>query len=94
MDSISLVEYSLLKNMENKRSQFCRHYLRGDKKGTTDVFVDRLPGLPDNIRPNGKGGFYIVMSAPRIPSVIIFLLCIHITGMQAENDFLNLFLNV
>lgn len=23
------------------------------------MFVDRLPGSPDNIRPNGKGGFYV-----------------------------------
>lgn len=46
-----------------------RYYLRGDKKGTTEVFNDGLPGSPDNIRSNGKGGFYISLIAPRYSNV-------------------------
>ena len=41
-----------------------RYYLKGSKAGTHDVFVDGLPGMPDNLRPNGKGGFYITLFAP------------------------------
>lgn len=48
---------------------YCRYYVKGTKKGQSDFFVENLPGLPDNIRSNGKGGFYIVMSAARIASV-------------------------
>lgn len=44
---------------------YSRVYLKGPKAYQADVFLDRLPGLPDNIRSNGKDGFYIVMSYPR-----------------------------
>lgn len=47
-----------------------RYYLKGETKGKSDIFIDRLPGLPDNVRPNGKGGFYIVLISPRVASVI------------------------
>jgi len=55
---------------ETVRARVVRYYLKGDKKGQSDIFVDRLPGLPDNVRPNQKGGFYIVLSTPRIPSEV------------------------
>lgn len=29
------------------------------KKGTYDVFIDGLPGMPDNLNSDGKGGFLI-----------------------------------
>lgn len=31
----------------------------------SEVFVDGLPGLPDNVRSNGKGGFYVTLVTPR-----------------------------
>ncbi|KAJ8926073.1 hypothetical protein NQ315_009929 [Exocentrus adspersus] len=34
-----------------------RYYLKGPKQGTSDIFVDGLPGLVDNLKPDGKGGF-------------------------------------
>ncbi|KAK4327177.1 hypothetical protein Pmani_002347 [Petrolisthes manimaculis] len=37
------------------------HWLHGSKAGQTEVFVDRLPGSPDNIRSNGKDGYYIAI---------------------------------
>ena len=40
-----------------------RYYLRGPKAGTTDVFIDNLPGLPDNISPNARGNGYWVSFA-------------------------------
>ncbi|XP_067122041.1 adipocyte plasma membrane-associated protein-like [Centruroides vittatus] len=42
-----------------------RYYLKGAKKGTTDVFVDNLPGEPDNIRPSSRGGYWVAMAVAR-----------------------------
>ncbi|XP_037032227.1 adipocyte plasma membrane-associated protein-like isoform X2 [Bradysia coprophila] len=36
-------------------SQIRRFYLKGSKAGTTDIFIDGLPGTPDNITPDSKG---------------------------------------
>lgn len=44
---------------ETPRSRVHRYWLKGPKKGTSDVFVDQLPGNPDNIRPRPNGGYYI-----------------------------------
>lgn len=38
-----------------------RYWLKGNKKGQTDVFIDNLPGLPDNITSNGKGIFWLAL---------------------------------
>ncbi|PWA39757.1 strictosidine synthase-like 4 [Artemisia annua] len=32
-----------------------RYYIQGEKEGSIDVFIDRLVGLPDNIRYDGEG---------------------------------------
>ena len=42
-----------------------RYWLTGEKKGTWDVFVDNLPGFPDNIASNGKGMFWLALANPR-----------------------------
>jgi hypothetical protein len=45
----------------------CRYYLRGPKAGQTDVFVDNLPGLPDNISPNARGnGYWVPFAVTRM----------------------------
>lgn len=36
-----------------------RYHLKGPKKGSRDVFVDGLPGAPDNINTDGKGGYLV-----------------------------------
>lgn len=41
-----------------------RYFLKGYRKGQSEIFVDNLPGLPDNIRSNGKGGYFIVLASP------------------------------
>ncbi|KAL4577757.1 hypothetical protein LXL04_013870 [Taraxacum kok-saghyz] len=38
-----------------------RYYLKGEKEGSIDVFVDRLPGMPDNIRYDGQGHYWIAI---------------------------------
>ncbi|KAG8233760.1 hypothetical protein J437_LFUL003831 [Ladona fulva] len=42
-----------------------RYYLKGPKAGRSDVFLDGLPGVPDNIKPNGEGGFLITLITQR-----------------------------
>lgn len=44
---------------ELARSRILRYYLKGPKKGTTDTFLDRVPGLPDNLPSDGQGGFFV-----------------------------------
>jgi len=50
-----------------KHQSVLRYYLEGPNKGKQDVFVDRLPGIPDNLRANGKGGYYISLILPSDP---------------------------
>jgi len=38
-----------------------RYWLSGTKKGQSEIFLDNLPGLPDNITYNGKGTFWIAL---------------------------------
>lgn len=42
-----------------------RYWLKGEKAGTYDVFIDNLPGFPDNITFNGKDRFWLAIFAPR-----------------------------
>ncbi|XP_075223774.1 adipocyte plasma membrane-associated protein Hemomucin-like [Lycorma delicatula] len=44
---------------ETAAARVLRYYLKGTKKGKVDVFIDGLPGLPDNLKRDSKGGFYI-----------------------------------
>ncbi|KAF4520505.1 hypothetical protein B566_EDAN004826 [Ephemera danica] len=54
---------------ETLSSRLSRYWLSGSKKGKTEVLTDGLPGLPDGLRPNGKGGFFVTTVLPRTPSV-------------------------
>ena len=42
-----------------------RYWLSGPKAGTHDVFIDNLPGLPDNLSFNGRSRFWVALYAPR-----------------------------
>lgn len=46
-----------------------RYWLQGEHAGTADVFIDNLPGLPDNITYNGHGRFWLALYAPRDPLI-------------------------
>ncbi|CAK9148586.1 unnamed protein product [Ilex paraguariensis] len=39
-----------------------KYYLRGEREGSVDMFIDNLPGLPDNIRYDGEGHYWIAFS--------------------------------
>lgn len=42
-----------------------RYWLNGDKAGQHDIFIDNLPGFPDNIRFDGNDRFWLALYAPR-----------------------------
>jgi sugar lactone lactonase YvrE len=50
---------------ETGASRVTRLWLKGPKAGRTDVFVDGLPGMPDNISFNGSDTFWLAMPALR-----------------------------
>jgi sugar lactone lactonase YvrE len=45
-----------------------RYWLRGEKAGTSDTFIDNLPGFPDGISSNGKDTFWLALNR-RLPAV-------------------------
>lgn len=42
-----------------------RYYIKGVDEGKVEVFMDNLPGFPDNIRASSNGGYWIGISAVR-----------------------------
>ena len=44
-----------------------RVWLRGDRAGTHDVFVENLPGIPDNVSTGPDGLFWVALASPRDP---------------------------
>lgn len=49
---------------ETGRSRLHKYYISGPNKGKTEIFIDGLPGLPDNLKPDGKGGFIVPLVFP------------------------------
>ncbi|NXO45568.1 APMAP protein, partial [Locustella ochotensis] len=41
------------------------YYVSGLMKGGADMFVENMPGLPDNIRLSSSGGYWVAMAAVR-----------------------------
>lgn len=52
---------------ETYRYRIQKYYLSGPRKGETEVFMDNLPGFPDNIRQSGKGTFWLCLFTVRNP---------------------------
>ncbi|BCD83810.1 hypothetical protein PSm6_02170 [Pseudomonas solani] len=50
---------------ETYRYRITRYWLSGEKAGTHDVFIDNLPGLPDNLQGDRKGTFWVALPSPR-----------------------------
>jgi len=46
-----------------------RYWLKGEKAGSHDVFIDNLPGFPDGVSSNRKGRFWVALPTPRLPKV-------------------------
>jgi sugar lactone lactonase YvrE len=45
-----------------------RYWLKGERAGQSDVFIDNLPGFPDGISSNGKDTFWLALNR-RLPAV-------------------------
>jgi sugar lactone lactonase YvrE len=52
---------------ETAEYRVVRYWLKGEKAGKTDVFVDNLPCFPDNVSFNGADRFWVACAAPRDP---------------------------
>jgi sugar lactone lactonase YvrE len=50
---------------ETYRYRITRYWLKGDKAGQHEVFIDNLPGLPDNLQGDRKGTFWVALPTPR-----------------------------
>jgi sugar lactone lactonase YvrE len=50
---------------ETYRYRIVRYWLKGPKAGTHEIFVDNLPGFPDNISSNNKGTFWLALFTVR-----------------------------
>jgi sugar lactone lactonase YvrE len=46
---------------ETYRFRVIRYWLKGPRTGTWDVFIDNLPGFPDNISSNRNGTFWLAL---------------------------------
>nr|XP_043634656.1 protein STRICTOSIDINE SYNTHASE-LIKE 7-like [Erigeron canadensis] len=46
---------------ESPMMRCMRYYIQGEKEGTIDVFIDRLPGMPDNIHTDDLGRYSIAI---------------------------------
>lgn len=44
-----------------------RHWLQGPKAGKSEIFVEHLPGMPDNIRNKDDGGYYVSLVSVKSP---------------------------
>lgn len=71
-----------------------RLWLKGERDGQRDIFIDQLPGTPDNIRFDGEETFWIAMPSlraslddiapwPRLRALLSFL-PIHLLEAAAE----------
>jgi sugar lactone lactonase YvrE len=50
---------------ESYRYRITRYWLKGPKTGQHDVFIDNLPGYPDNVSSNRKGTFWLALFTAR-----------------------------
>ncbi|XP_042878013.1 adipocyte plasma membrane-associated protein-like [Penaeus japonicus] len=52
---------------ETFRKRVWRHWLQGPKAGKSEIFVEHLPGMPDNIRNKDDGGYYVSLVSVKSP---------------------------
>ncbi|WXL27831.1 SMP-30/gluconolactonase/LRE family protein [Ectopseudomonas mendocina] len=50
---------------ETYRYRITRYWLKGEKTGSHDIFIDNLPGLPDNLQGDRQGTFWVALPSPR-----------------------------
>lgn len=62
--SISPCQSFVLVN-ETWKYRVLRYWLSGEKQGQWDVFIDNLPGFPDNVASNGSGLYWLALFTVR-----------------------------
>ena len=62
--ALSKAEDFVLVN-ETYRYRISRYWLSGEKAGQYDIFIDNLPGLPDNLQGDRAGTFWVALPTPR-----------------------------
>lgn len=50
---------------ETGKYRVLRVWLKGERAGQSEIFIDNLPGFPDNISTNGRDGFWLALVTPR-----------------------------
>ncbi|MBQ4830165.1 strictosidine synthase family protein [Alteromonas sp. MMG017] len=66
--AISQNQQSVLVN-ETGSYRVLRYFISGPKSGLVDVFIDNLPGFPDNIATAPDGGYWVGFASPRSASL-------------------------
>lgn len=54
---------------ETATARVHRLWLTGERAGTLDIFVEHLPGYPDNVRYDGAGLFWVALPSRRSPII-------------------------
>jgi sugar lactone lactonase YvrE len=55
--------------VETGKYRVKRLWLKGQKQGMSEVFIENLPGLPDGVSSNGRGVFWLALATPRDPKL-------------------------
>lgn len=50
---------------ETFRYRIRRYWLKGEMAGQNDIFIENLPGLPDNLQGDRAGTFWVALPSPR-----------------------------
>lgn len=50
---------------ETSKYRILKYWIKGDKKGESEVFMDNLPGFPNNISKNNNGNFWLGFTTKR-----------------------------
>jgi hypothetical protein len=51
------------------RYDVLRYWLRGERAGTHEVFIDNLPGIPDGLSSNGRDTYWLALFTVRNPAL-------------------------
>jgi sugar lactone lactonase YvrE len=55
--------------VETSAYRIRRYWLKGDKAGQSDIFIDNLPGFPDGVSQGADGMFWVAIVSPRNPTL-------------------------
>jgi len=50
---------------ETGKYRIWKHWLKGEKAGTSEIFVENLPGMPDNIARDANGDLWVALYQER-----------------------------